>query len=247
MKVRAADPRDARALLALRCALWPEREVRHLEQELRQRAESRARHETLLVEDEMGAVCGFAELTRNPGEPGQPHTVMLQAVFVAPPARRRGAAARLMMAAERWAHSRGASMLVCEVDADSIHRHDTLGWLGFADPQRRLRLQRPVSPPMDIARETPASGAALGDEQPPLVVERARSPWFAVLNVVLLGAAVVSFMFTDIYSRDALRGVVLPLLDAAFVVYFIFLVLMLRYRKRVDSSARADRLFRNDR
>jgi len=77
-------------------------------------------------------------------------------------------------------------------------------------------------------------------------VEGARRPWFAVLNVVLLGAAVVSFMFTDIYSGEVLRGVVLPLLDAAFVLYFILLLLMLRYRNRTDSSARADQLFRND-
>lgn len=246
MKVRAADSRDAQALLALRCALWPEREVHDLEQEVRRRAESRTRHETLVVEDETGAMCGFAELTLTSVEPGQPTTVTLQAVFVAPPARRRGAAARLMLAVERWAHGRGARLLVCEVDADSKHQHDALVWLGFANPERRLRLHRPLSPPMDMVRETSLSGAEPADEQPVLIVERERSPWFVMLNVVLLGAAVASFMFTDIYSRDVLRGVVLPLLDAAFVLYFISLFLMLRYRNRTDSSARTDRLFRND-
>lgn len=257
MKVRAARPEDTATLLALRCALWPEREIQALERELRLRAGAPARHETLLVEDAGGGVCGFAELTRDASEPGQPVQVMLQAVFVAPPARRQGAAARLLVAAERWAHSRGARVLVCEVDATRVERHEALGWLGFAEPEHRVRLQRAVTPPVEVARESaePEAGLAAGlDDSLPGSVEVpdtsrtsvGRRSVSVLLNLVLLGAALASFLFTDIYSPDIVRGVLLPLLDVGFVLYFITLFLVHRYRKRADSSARVEQLFRNE-
>ena len=43
-----------------------------------------------------------------------------------------------------------------------------------------------------------------------------------------------------------MRGGLLVLLDVAFVIYFMFLFVMLRYRKRADSTARAAELFRRD-
>jgi hypothetical protein len=67
-----------------------------------------------------------------------------------------------------------------------------------------------------------------------------------VVNVLLFAAAVASFAFTDIYARDMFRGVLLPLLDVGFVLYFLILFIVLRYRKRADSTARAERLFRGD-
>jgi hypothetical protein len=42
------------------------------------------------------------------------------------------------------------------------------------------------------------------------------------------------------------RGMLLPLLDVALLLYFMLLFVTMRYRKRADSSARADQLFRID-
>ncbi len=242
MKVRTAGERDATTLLALRLALWPQREVAEHERAIQARAAGRARHETLVAEDAAGQVVGFAELTFEPAGPERPAQVRLDALNVAPPARRQGVARELMRAAERWAHGRGAARIACDLDPDDERRREALGWLGFGDPRPRLTLSRTVNAPLELPRE-PAGAPA---EEPPIVMRPARSPALLVLNLALLAAAVASFAFTDIYARDVVRGVLLPLLDVAFVVYFLFLFVVLRYRRRVDAASRADRLFRGD-
>ena len=67
-----------------------------------------------------------------------------------------------------------------------------------------------------------------------------------IVNIVLFIAAVVSFANTNIYTNDMVRGMLLPLLDVVFVLYFLFLWAAVRYRKRTDSNARVDQLFRVD-
>ena len=73
---------------------------------------------------------------------------------------------------------------------------------------------------------------------------------FGATKVVVVGGllmfacALVSFAYTDIYSRDVLRGVLLPLLDAVLVLWFLGVGLAWRYRRRTDAGEHADRLFR---
>lgn len=244
LRVRAALPADREALLTLRCALWPQLDLAHHERELQRRAAAPARHQTLLLEDESGRACGFAELTRDAAEHAQPARVVLQCLFVSPPARRRGAARLLLAAAERWAHGRGAAALVCELDAADDAARRALEWLGFGEPEHRLRVVRRVSAPLEMARTPAAPGPVAASASTPPAP--ARRPMLALVNVMLLVAATVSFAQTDIFARDMVRGVLLPLLDVVFVLYFLAVVLTWRYRRRADSSARAERLFRGD-
>jgi hypothetical protein len=172
--------------------------------------------------------------------------VLLDAVFVAPPARRRGAARRLLGAAEHWAHGRGAALLVCELDASDTASRDALAGLGFGDPQQRVRVVRRVRAPLQVNRPSAASGPAAGLAPTARSARSGVHPITLVVNLLLFAAALASFAHTDIYARDMLRGVLLPLLDVLFVLYFMGVVLTWRYRRRADSSLRAERLFRRD-
>jgi aminoglycoside 6'-N-acetyltransferase I len=247
VKVRPARREDREPLLGLRCALWPDRDLARHEREMRQRADAPARHETLLLEDADGRISGFAELTREHGAPGAEVRVSLEALFVAPTRRRQGGARMLLEAAERWAHSRGASALGCDVSATEHLALEALSWLGFGQPEHRVTLTRQVNVPLEVARPAPGEArAGAASLEPVLVMEPARGSTMLVVNVLLFAAAVASFAFTDIYARDMFRGVLLPLLDVGFVLYFLILFIVLRYRKRADSTARAERLFRGD-
>lgn len=246
LQVRAAQPADRDVLLALRCALWPQHVPLHHEREIRRRAQAAARHETLLVTDGAGRPCGFVELTRTASDAGAPGQVLLDGVFVAPPARRRGAARRLLAAAEHWAHGRGAALLVCELDAADTASREALAWLGFGDPEQRVRVVRRVRAPLQVSRLVAAPGPPAGFAPAAHSARSGVRPIAVLVNLLLFAAALASFAHTDIYARDMLRGVLLPLLDVLFVLYFMGVVLTWRYRRRADSSRRAERLFRRD-
>ena len=249
MKVRSAGTDDREQLLALRCALWPDIDPDAHRRAIALRADAPLRHEILVLEEARGRLTGFVELTRDAGEPGERARVRIHGLFVAPPARRRGGARALAAAAERWAHGRGAASLACELDADSAALA-CLERLGFADVQRTVRLERevsaPVEPEVPAEREPAAAVAgAPGAAPAPAPAAAARRLLWPAVNVVLLAAAVASFLATDIFSKDPIPGVLLPLLDVAFVIYFMFVYVLYRYRRRTDSSERAAELFRS--
>jgi aminoglycoside 6'-N-acetyltransferase I len=249
MKVRGVRADDVEILLRLRCALWPDIVLDRQQMAIRLRGQSSARYETFLVEDDGGTVCGFLELSWDPGVPGESPRAVVDGVFVVPPARRQGLARQLIQGAERWAHRRGAVTLSCELDPSSADHAQAMSWLGFGSAAHRVRMHRNVSAPLDMERDgapAPAAASRLSaTPEPVLVMEPVRGRGFLYFNLILFAVAVVSFLNTNIYSKDMLPGVLLPLLDAVFVIYFLFLFMMRRYSKRADSNARADQLFRD--
>jgi aminoglycoside 6'-N-acetyltransferase I len=253
MRARIANTDDLATLVTLRFALWPHLDISAHEQLLRRRFENGARFATMVLLDTAGQLSGFVELMRDPGLPGEAGGVSLQAVFVTPSMRRRGGATELLAAAQRWAHGRGATSLYCDLSLDDEQARDTLRFLGFAEDQRWVRASRPISAPPEVtAPDEPVQAVAEAAEAPqadePVVVqyEKVRSPLALIVNIVIFAAAVAAFAFTNIYSNDPIRGMLLPLLDVVFVLYFLFLWMAARYRKRTDSNARADLLFRVD-
>jgi aminoglycoside 6'-N-acetyltransferase I len=245
VKVRSADAGDREHLVALRCALWPDIEPDSHRRAIALRADAPLRHEILVLQESLDRITGFVELSRDAGEPGEGARVRIHGLFVAPPARRRGGARALVAAAERWAHGRGAASLVCELDADS-EALACLDRLGFGGARRTVRVERPVSagiePVVPVLPDQSAPVAAAGPvaaAEPP-----GRRVLWLVVNALVLAAAVASFLATDIFSKELVPGVLLPLLDVAFVIYFMFVFVIHRYRRRTDSSARAAELFR---
>jgi aminoglycoside 6'-N-acetyltransferase I len=257
MKVRIARLDDLPRLLTLRCALWPSVELQHHESMLHRRANNEARCATLILENDDKEICGFAEVTREMPLAVEATRVQLDAMFVTPPMRRKGGARQLLDAAQRWAHGRGATRLVCDLPLEDEQAWDMLQLLGFDESERRVRATLAVIVPMEVETpraagalqgaggEAPASNLAstLDDEIEYVQMEKVRSPIVLIVNIVLVVCAVFSFANTNIFSNDMLSGMLLPLLDIAFVLYFAFLFVAMRYRKRTDSRARADQLF----
>jgi hypothetical protein len=97
-------------------------------------------------------------------------------------------------------------------------------------------VSRPAAVPGPAAGLAPAARSARSGAHPVAML----------VHLLLFAATLASFAYTDIYARDMLHGVLLPLLDVLFVLYFMGVVLTWRYRRRADSSRRAERLFRDD-
>jgi aminoglycoside 6'-N-acetyltransferase I len=256
MKVRIARPDDLSYLLTLRCALWPDIELRHHESMLHRRADNAARCITIILESGDREVCGFAEATREMALGGEAARVQLDAVFVTPPMRGKGGARQLLDAVQRWAHGRGASDLFCDLPLEDEQALAMLQRLGFADGERRVRTTLAINVPMEVESPRAAEvlggadeaseavlASASGDEFELVQMQKVRSPVALIVNVVLFVCAVLSFANTNIYSKNMVSGMLLPLLDVAFVLYFSLLFIAMRYRKRADSTARADQLF----
>jgi len=254
LKVRAARSDDRDGVLGLRCALWPDRDPQEHRRAIDVRIDSPLQHGLLVLEDARARLSGFVEVSREPATPGRSAGARVQGLFVAPGARGNGGARLLVDAAGRWAHGRGAATLAFEIDVDS-DAAAVVERLGFATVRRTVRLERRVSAPLEItapgprtpALVAPASAATVAPVYlPPAAPAPSRRLPVLVANLLLLAAAVASFLATDIFSRDPVRGLLLPLLDVGFVIYFMVLFAMMRYRKRADSSARAAELFRHE-
>jgi hypothetical protein len=169
-------------------------------------------------------------------------------LIVTPGMPRRGGANALLESVNRWAHSRGAVDLSSQLPLDDEHVRAASRWLGFAEGEEWVATSRQVNVPLEITSQ-PAQDLSATSQvafEPQLSVEKVRSPLPLIINGILILIALVCFANTDIYSRDVWRGVLLPLLDGIFVVYFLFLFMAMRFRKRTDSSTRADQLFRID-
>ncbi len=96
------------------------------------------------------------------------------------------------------------------------------------DSQRRVGVT--ATGPAGGDGPAPGAGAALA-ALPGLPGEPARwRPGPGTAAMLLLGA--LSFAFTDLWSSDLLYGALLPLLDVAFIVYLMGLVVVVKYRRR---------------
>lgn len=135
--VRTVRPEDAAAWLRMRSALWPDGAHEH-EVEIGQYfsgAFPRWPWTTLLAEDEGGRAIGMIEVSiRTYAEGCRSHAVAyLEGLFVVPEARRRGVAAALMAAAERWGRSQGCTEIAADTAPENVVSAATIVAAGFAD------------------------------------------------------------------------------------------------------------------
>jgi GNAT superfamily N-acetyltransferase len=265
MKVRIARTDDLSELVTLRCSMWPHTTSIEHQQILLRRFASAARFATMVLVNDERLLCGFVEVMRDMGLPGESNSVSLQALFVSPPMRRGGGATALLGAAQRWAHARGAIRMSCDLSLDEHEAREKLLLLGFVEKQQWVRSTLAIKAPLEIPlrggsepllgglpgvpQDAPSVNQAFsGDTSEPLVVvvEKVRSPFYLVVNIFLFVVALAALANTNIYAKDMFRGMLLPLLDVALLLYFLLLFVTMRYRKRADPSARADQLFRID-
>src|SRR5262249_37434858 len=96
-------------------------------------------------------LAGFVELALRPwleGAAGCP-VAFVEALYVAPEERGRGAGQALLAAAEAWARERGATVLVSEARLENEHGRGLHRRLGFEEASTRVRMQKGITPVED--------------------------------------------------------------------------------------------------
>ena len=125
---------DDSAWLALRHALFPHHDEPWLRAEMDRFVARPDRHAQFLVVDEEGAAVGLAEVSlRADPVPGTRSTpvAFLEAVYVAPHARRRGLARALVTHTRAWGRAQGCAEFASDAlldNAESLALHRALGF-----------------------------------------------------------------------------------------------------------------------
>ena len=137
--LRDAARADIDAWLVLRLAMFPHHPVEFLREELVALLADPPRHGAFLVEEHDGTLLGFAEVALRadyvPGMRTSP-VAFLEAIYVAPGARRRGVARALVAQARAWARARGCSEFASDALLDNEASHAMHRALGFVETRR---------------------------------------------------------------------------------------------------------------
>ena len=163
--IRPARLDDIPALAALRHALWPEGSAPEHAAELRSViAGTYAAFPLieLVVEDDRGAMIGFAEVSvrsySDGCDPARP-VGYLEGWFVVADRRREGIGARLVGAAEQWARAQGCVEFASDVELDNEISHAAHRALGFEEVSRVVVYRKPLpGSPAAHRRASPTGG-----------------------------------------------------------------------------------------
>lgn len=139
LALRDAAHADIDGWLALRLAMFPHHPVEFLREELAALLADPPRHGAFLVEESDGTLLGFAEVAlRSDYVPGMRTSpvAFLEAIYVAPAARRRGVARALVTQARAWARTRGCSEIASDALLDNEASHAMHRALGFVETRR---------------------------------------------------------------------------------------------------------------
>jgi aminoglycoside 6'-N-acetyltransferase I len=125
---------DDSTWLALRCALFPHHDAATLRAEMDRLVARPDRHAQFLVIDEEGLPVTLAEVSLRvdpvPGTRSTP-VAFLEAVYVAPHARRRGLARALVTHTRAWGRAQGCAEFASDAlldNAESLALHRALGF-----------------------------------------------------------------------------------------------------------------------
>lgn len=138
VRVRPAQPSDARRWAELRHALWPDQPLEELAAEADafvRGAEPRLQAVLLAEGPGEATLLGFAELSLRPyAEDCRTSPVaFLEGWYVVPRARGRGVGRALVAAAEQWARAQGCSEFASDTQYDNMAGAAAHQALGFED------------------------------------------------------------------------------------------------------------------
>ncbi len=145
--LRDATPADIDAWLVLRLAMFPHHPVEFLREELMSLLDDPGNHGAFLALDADGTLLGFAEVAlRNDYVPGvrTSPVAFLEAIHVAPAARRRGIARALVTRAHAWGRARGCSEFASDALLDNDASHAMHRALGFVETRRVVFFRRDI-------------------------------------------------------------------------------------------------------
>jgi len=240
---RVAVQDDLEQWLELRRGLWPERSAARHEAQVSDVLARRGGQVAFLCVDEATRVVGFAEARRGRGPEGGGPAMYLEALYVRPDARGQGAARRLVRALADWAGAHGCTRLVAARAPGDEAARRIAERLGLAETRHLVLHAAPV------ANTAPATGPEAPAPLSPAVSEplvqaareppRRRRPVRLAVHVAACLLGVSALAYTDPWSEDRLRAVVLPLLDVAFIVYVVVVLAVRLYGPRRAASVRS--------
>jgi len=146
-RLRDARHGDIDGWLALRLAMFPHHPVEFLREELVALLADPQRHAAFVAEDADSTLLGFAEVALRtdyvPGMRTSP-VAFLEAIHVAPAARRRGIARALVTRALAWGRARGCSEFASDALLDNEASHAMHRALGFVETRRVVFFRRDI-------------------------------------------------------------------------------------------------------
>ena len=238
--------------LALRVALFPDVDSDRHEQSIRRALNDPARHPALVVESDDAAVVGFMECQRSADDDG---IARVTALFVAPSHRGSGKGAALLAKMEHALAADGVNQLWLELEASAESFIEAAHGIDFGSAHRFVRYTRNTPRVQAIAREPisdrshPETALAAADALAVSEFDRARESRTrrrVAINLVLAAIAAVCVLNTNVFSPELVPGVVMPVLDVLFLIYFIGVFLAWRYGRRADSTQRMGELYAAD-
>ncbi len=144
MTVRPVRPEDAEAWLRMRIALWNDAEPEELESEVTAHfAAAEPAPRVFICEDETGQPAGMLELALRSvaeGCAGSP-VPYVEAWYVVPDMRRRGAGAALIRAARAWARANGYRELASYTQVSNEVSARAHLALGFEEVERAIHFR----------------------------------------------------------------------------------------------------------
>jgi aminoglycoside 6'-N-acetyltransferase I len=255
MKIRAASLADKSLYLDSARRLRPAASEGELGRDWQQIIEKRGQHAALLCVDAEDQLLGMVELSRRllVAGLGPGPVAYVDGLHVETGQAREQVAARLLEAAESWAHTRGCAQMVADAGVDDQWDQKLHVQLGFEEIARRVIYRKPV--PRDASRvavaQVPADAPpVLGPTEPVVSVEPdLRSPVATprrgpgAVHLTLFALGILAFVFTDVWHGNAFTGVLLPIFDIAFVIYVIGFIMSVKYKRRTDASERTMSLY----
>lgn len=147
MKVRDLEARDRQAWAAMRAALWPDEDADLLGHETLMHFSGAKLAEAIFVcEDTDDSVCGFLELGLRPYAEGCASSPVpfIEAWYVSPGARHKGAGRALVSAAENWALIRNFTEIASDTEIDNSQGQGAHAALGYEEVERLVTYRKPL-------------------------------------------------------------------------------------------------------
>src|SRR5262245_47769755 len=150
ISVRALEPRDRDAWVAMRQALWPDADAGELADDARRYFEDptfRVFLERVLVAERNDEIVGMIELSLRSIADGCSSSPVpyIEGWFVAEHARRLGVGSALVRAAEDWARARGATEIASDILLENHVSEAAHKKLGFEEVDRMVSFRKALA------------------------------------------------------------------------------------------------------
>lgn len=129
----------------MRAALWTEEDPDHLAHETLMHLSGALLAEAIFIcEDETGDACGFLELRLRPYAEGCESSPVpfIEAWYVSPGARHKGAGRALTQAAENWATLRNFTEIASDTQLDNAQSQAAHSALGYEEVERLVAFRK---------------------------------------------------------------------------------------------------------